>query len=164
VEIVIHSDNDFASVAFLRIKNAILEPKNNITPPLAFTPALLESDFIAVRDSVMESQGSAMPPKVTLSEHAHLTETRQPSVVCKKLGSWVYIADIHGDISGDPEISIEAEVQECFHRLQGTAHSSCHAVALFNLFIKMLCPRTLSISHIVLISTYSSHPWISFHA
>jgi hypothetical protein len=44
-------------------------------------------------------------------------ESRVSNVSCRKIGPWVAVANVQGRVSD--EASIEAEVQGCFHELQG---------------------------------------------
>ena len=125
VETVIHSDNDFATVAFLRINNAILEPKNDANPLHAHTPPLLDPDFGAVMEAVKESQESVLSPQISdIHGPEYFLDPWQSCPMDIKHGPWIAVANIHRDLSEREEITLEAEVQECFHKLQGTSRSA----------------------------------------
>ncbi|KAJ7228530.1 hypothetical protein GGX14DRAFT_613390 [Mycena pura] len=109
VETVIHSDNAFASVAFLRIKDAVLQDKSTSVPPVIRVPQLLDETFTSVRHDISLREAN--------SKERHITSTPTPSFTLNyrarsgKLGSWVSIANIYSGIS---DISVEEEVKQCF--------------------------------------------------
>ncbi|KDQ64620.1 hypothetical protein JAAARDRAFT_118085 [Jaapia argillacea MUCL 33604] len=118
-ETVIHSDNDFATVAFLRIKDAVLEPKS----PAEFTvepPPLLEDEFTEIRDTMTESErvnSFEVPPPADSSK----LDTFDWSTKSQQTGPWVTIANVHRTVPGPTdEISPEDEVRECFQLLQSS--------------------------------------------
>lgn len=121
---MIHSDNDFATVAFLRIKNATLEPKLNQSDSFSLQiPPLLEDEFIDIRDfmegfGIVAHSSESWPQGAieTLPLEALIDKGTQS----KKVGAWISVANIERTI-GSPlaEISLEDEVKECFHILQG---------------------------------------------
>lgn len=124
VEPVIHADNDFATVAFLRIKNAILESKEEQNFEDMPVPPLLEDDLFKVQDAIMRS--SETDNSVLEELEASLILPVGDNVINsgsanKQINSWVAISNIHRNISQglQLEISIEDEVKECFYALQG---------------------------------------------
>jgi diphthine-ammonia ligase len=121
VENVIHSDNDFATVAFLRIKDAELESKALSRALDIPVPPLLEDDFRAVHDTIVQSQESASVGEVL--KQTGQTEAVEPidrDVRTQKIDSWVSVANIERKL-GNPmvDISVEDEVTECFMILKG---------------------------------------------
>lgn len=114
VETVIHSDNDFATVAYLRIKNANLETKQG-THLSVTIPPLLEDGFMEVERTV--SQSSAVlkipAPSTTLENLQEPPKLRQAS---RLSGPWITLANICAEPS---EGSFENEVEKCFQKLQG---------------------------------------------
>jgi diphthine-ammonia ligase len=119
VEDVIHSDHDFATVAFLRIKNANLESKTPSEIVDVPVPSLLEEDFQAVRDAIAQSQENTSVDKV-------LGKTGQTDVVesiggvqIRRIDPWISVANIQRDSSNLTDISVEDEVNECFTILRG---------------------------------------------
>ncbi|KAJ7129533.1 hypothetical protein C8R44DRAFT_700368 [Mycena epipterygia] len=115
VETVIHSDSAFATVAFLRIKNAVLEPKPIAGPPVFHVPELLDESFASIRDRIMQlprelsSPIRATPPN-QLSNILDAVNTRS-----KRIDSWIAISNV---CSIKPVVSIEDEVRQCFAVLQ----------------------------------------------
>ncbi|KAJ7283900.1 hypothetical protein C8J57DRAFT_748482 [Mycena rebaudengoi] len=115
VETVIHSDNAFATVAFLRVKNATLQLKTVVSQPDLHVPPLLDEKFAEFRDgcTIMLQNGpgiimkSAEPTNDTLEFNF---DTRS-----QKLGSWVAVSNICADNSNG---TIEEEVQRCFEILR----------------------------------------------
>lgn len=116
METVIHSDNDFATVAYLRIKSATLEPKSSvgINPQI---PPLLEDEYDSIRIAVEESQ-DMHGPVVDIPKYSPESSVLYWPPSTKLLGPWVAITNVHRRLVGG-EISIEDEVRECFCQLQG---------------------------------------------
>ncbi|GLB33938.1 putative diphthamide synthase [Lyophyllum shimeji] len=123
VETVIHSDNDFATVAFLRIKNAILEakPSSEISFDLRIPP-LLDDHSMPLRDAVAASQAgstSSQIPRIVGPDHTEVLSTKVADN--KKLDSWISVSNVERSVQTPiEEISIEDEVTECFHLLQAS--------------------------------------------
>jgi diphthine-ammonia ligase len=118
VENVIHSDNDFATVAFLRIKSAELVPKAPSKLPDIPVPPLLEENFSGVEGTIAQFQGS-----LSAGDAVQQTEVVEPIGMddrTQKIDNWVSVANIERKL-GDPvvDISLEDEVTECFTILKG---------------------------------------------
>lgn len=115
-ETVIHSDSDFATVAFLRIKGARLEPKPTSEDIDLIVPKLLEDEYDSVAQALHEIRGEDyVSSSSSLPDSASLAESHS-----RKIKTWVAIADIHRKLDSDgPPISLEDEVRECFHILRG---------------------------------------------
>jgi len=121
VENVIHSDNDFATVAFLRIKNAELKPKAPSKLLGVPIPPLLEENFLAVRDAIVQSQdNTTVGETMKQTEKTSVVEPVDRDVRTLKVDSWISVANIERKL-GNPvvDISIEDEVTECFTILKG---------------------------------------------
>ncbi|KAH0587717.1 hypothetical protein H2248_006480 [Termitomyces sp. 'cryptogamus'] len=146
VETVIHSDNSFATVAFLRIKNAHLEAKQ---PPQDFEldiPSLLDDDFAALRDA---AEWSIPPTDIKTKEcETYSSVPKITPAVARQVGSWVSISNIERAIQ-DPiaTLTIEEEVTECFQLLEarfnefGLDVSKCTNINIFlsdiDLFVRV---------------------------
>lgn len=125
VETVIHSDNDFATVAFLRIKNAILEPKVAGDQTGIHLPPVLEPSFIALHDATSLSAADTTTP-VTIEKTGAgiIDEPLKQENSTKRLGSWVSVSDIQRSSDKiSAQMSIEEEVTECFLKLKGRRFS-----------------------------------------
>ncbi|KAF7966008.1 hypothetical protein HWV62_40487 [Athelia sp. TMB] len=146
VEPVIHADNDFATVAFLRIKNAILKPKEEQDFDNIQIPSLLDDDLIRVQDAVLRSQETDYLIHLPSTAPAAfiLKDVGTPSAPSsKRIDSWVAISDVYRDISRVPrnDPSIESEVKECFSLLkeQLARHNLTFAnCANINIFISSM--------------------------
>lgn len=114
VETVIHSDNDFATVAFLRIKKAVLEPKSSSVSLDIRVPLLLDEPFIRVRDAVLESQSNSATSDLVRAEPAQSHEVVKSNT--KRLDSWVAVTNVQSE---SRDQSVEEEVTACFHILRG---------------------------------------------
>ncbi|KAF5387982.1 hypothetical protein D9615_000523 [Tricholomella constricta] len=139
VEPVIHLDNDVATVAFLRIKNAVLEakpPQETFELPI---PPLLEDDFITLRDNLATSQKAPLQaPQCDTAEPTHVDELPAKVAASRKLNSWISISNIERPLDSSlAEISIEEEVTECFGLLEarlkehGLNISNCTNINIF---------------------------------
>ncbi|KAI0732994.1 hypothetical protein C8Q72DRAFT_958352 [Fomitopsis betulina] len=135
VETVIHSDNDFATVAYLRIKNAVLEQKNQVLEARPAVPPMLSEDFVAVRDIVArtneETDYRGSDPSRTVR---HLSRVAESGGV-RKVGNWVAATNITA--KGNISLALEDEVRDCFEQLQerlaehGITLSNCANINIF---------------------------------
>jgi len=123
VETVIHSDSDFATVAFLRIKHADLKSKSKSPVLRVPVPQLLDSDFVKVHDAVVQSETTLNSVKT--QRYADFSDISKPSVAkCLSIqsDSWVVVPNIQRNMHDNIETSVEDEVQECFSILQSLCH------------------------------------------
>ncbi|KAF9451656.1 adenine nucleotide alpha hydrolases-like protein [Macrolepiota fuliginosa MF-IS2] len=116
VETVIHSDNAFATVAYLRIKDAELQPKDNENYGAITIPSFIEDDFIVVHDRLLveatRNEPKSSEPEFSGGEEGNITTSSS------RQGNWVSVCNIQREDPKD-EISLEDEVIECFAILQG---------------------------------------------
>ncbi|KAJ7929912.1 hypothetical protein B0H13DRAFT_2228328 [Mycena leptocephala] len=121
VETVIHSDSDFATVAYLRIKNAVLHRKSNATPAVFHVPTSLGERFAPVRDHIATLEVQEEPPspmkyaRSVPNQPSHVADNNTQS---KKIGSWIAISNVYSNMDGESGRSIEEEVKQCFAVLQ----------------------------------------------
>jgi diphthine-ammonia ligase len=156
VETVIHSDHDFATVAYLRIKDATLQPKDVTISASAFVPPLLEPHFSEVYETARESemlvtQPPYSPPGGSRSEY--LPDT---GISCQRLGRWVAISNVHRRTPTSSEVSITEEVEDCFHRLKGACSHFQRFVDAHVINSDALSLYALDISHCVNVNVYLS--------
>ena len=115
---MIHSDNGFAAVSYLRIKGAILEEKPESGIDLT-VPPLLEGNFARIQTLLRGH------PSTDNSIHAvSKLVTWQPTVhscgsSTSRKGSWVTIGNVYR--ATGQEITFEEEVAQCFCDLQGSS-------------------------------------------
>ncbi|KIP07008.1 hypothetical protein PHLGIDRAFT_106172 [Phlebiopsis gigantea 11061_1 CR5-6] len=135
-ETVIHSDNDFATVAYLRIKNAVLEDKD-AAPINPAVPSQLEERFEELHeemgDSLQSKQSEVKPP--SYDPEAAVLFFASTS---RRVDHWVVVSSIHRNLSrGMHAIPIEDEVTECFQTLKehltkhGLNFSHCANINIF---------------------------------
>lgn len=108
-----HSDGDFAPVAYLRVKSAHLGPKMLLfsDPSIIPTPELFTSSDTPVYHSISPSPVSYPLEPELLSRFDSRFAPHS-----KKVGPWVMI----GNVQVDPDastISVEDETQQCFKYL-----------------------------------------------
>ena len=120
VETVIHSDNGFAAVSYLRIKGATLEEKQESGVNLTIPP-LLEPDFARIQTLLHDHH-----PTDTLAHSVPEPNIRQSAVDSRSLstsrkGNWVAVGNVCR-VTGQG-ITFEEEVFQCFRDLQGTLTS-----------------------------------------
>lgn len=120
METILHSDSDFATVAYLRIKDAQLEGKPALQPVYPTIPPLLSEDFDGIRDAV-ESSVRSSDLKRTCEENISVTFKLDGihQYTSKRVGDWVSVANVQcpSDTAKDEEI--EHEVTRCFSTLEG---------------------------------------------
>jgi diphthine-ammonia ligase len=122
VETVIHSDNDWATVAYLRVKSAALEPKKitaiGATLFALPIPRLLDENFSDICNELLRLP--AIPP----TQHpvaAHIEQDYLGFPTSSRcVGDWVGVSNVQV-ISPLTDITIEDEVVMCFHNLSGIA-------------------------------------------
>ena len=117
VEVVIHSDNDFASVSYLRIKGATLENKPDRRDHL-IVPPLLEANFARIESLMRDRRHSADPSIHAYSEPGASHPVAPPHGPSRsRRGDWVAVGDVCCMTSQG--ITFEEEVIHCFRALQG---------------------------------------------
>ncbi|KAJ7179009.1 hypothetical protein C8R46DRAFT_1159714 [Mycena filopes] len=110
VQTVIHSDNAFATVAYLRMKNATLETKSLVEPPNFHVPKLLDERFAAIQDRIGSFQRESSPQELTrLGQHSRIKKSNIQRT--NKLGPWIAVSNVCSPVDGE---SIEEEVNKCF--------------------------------------------------
>lgn len=117
-ETVIHSDNGFATVAYLRIKKAKLEDKLNKSPE-PIIPTLLDAHFVELEEKLsqagtvgvisgtIDAVVSEMPSEPSIQAPTH-----------HERHHWVAIGQVQCRTLQN-NLTIEEEVHECFQQLQG---------------------------------------------
>ncbi|KAI0959526.1 hypothetical protein AcW1_004327 [Taiwanofungus camphoratus] len=136
VETVIHSDNDFATVAYLRIKHATLQPKLEGSPPAPIVPPLLSEKFVELSNLISTS----LPDKRSLTRSSLGMSWGMEPVATrpseKQVGQWVSITIVPKTDWGH-NISLEEEVRYCFQNLQDSLRkyslsiSNCTQIYVF---------------------------------
>ncbi|KAI0307305.1 hypothetical protein B0F90DRAFT_1814078 [Multifurca ochricompacta] len=134
-EVVIHSDNDFATVAFLRIKHASLDPKpkqsssSDIVAPALFDPPYRRvSELLQARIPNSDSTLRRVQPQ-NYSSRTLGTQLAAPAY--RYFENWIAIGNVHRDAGGAFDMPLEDEVRECFHILQQCL--SEHSLSLFHI-------------------------------
>ncbi|KAL1661479.1 hypothetical protein GGF50DRAFT_129469 [Schizophyllum commune] len=118
VETVIHSDNDFATVAYLRIKSATLEPKPESSAHFEVAiPPLLDEDATDVREAVEKSQSVDVPRPDGDSLSIESPGTLPKDISVREAEDWVAIGNIQHP-SPDASLSLEDEMTACFELLK----------------------------------------------
>jgi hypothetical protein len=104
-------------VAYLRIKNAILEPKlDSVQSSIARTPPLLDHDFLEIQSTITKLSSSDTSPFIVKNEPV----IRFVKNHIRLSGPWIALADICSKTrTSETGASFEQEVEECFKILQG---------------------------------------------
>ncbi|KAI5123446.1 hypothetical protein M0805_006150 [Coniferiporia weirii] len=130
VETVIHSDNDFATVAYLRVKKASLEVKEPFRSELIAIPPLLTAAFSDLEvvlakacDRRVQKELAERTVDADFTIHAH----HPTSSV--RAGKWTIISNLQREPGSNIE-SIE-EVERCFRLLR--EHLERHSLTLSHL-------------------------------
>lgn len=115
---MIHSDNSFATVAYLRIKHAALETKQDLRSSITIPP-LLEGEFLEIEQNISQSQTlKTLEGQLGADELQEMVRLRQAS---KLSGPWITLANISAESSDG---FFESEVENCFKILQGNPFDS----------------------------------------
>ena len=148
VEKVVHSDDGFATVAYLRVRKASLVPK----PAAVYTipvPPLLEDKF-ATMASHFSPESNA---------HASAPDTSDTSPTSASRGSWVSVSNIqrsNGSRDAFPKITIEDEVTECFEIMKGDMNDDAYNGRPTQSVSGLLLQHNLQLSNCVIINIYLS--------
>lgn len=117
VETIIHSDNDFATVAYSRIKDACLADKDpSFDMPITAPPLLLpefQGMMILLKDSAPIAEDDTLWTFTPLDT----TEQRTISTSSCKLGNWVSVSNVQQ--AERDAYPVSEEVASCFKILQG---------------------------------------------
>ncbi|KAG2757390.1 hypothetical protein P692DRAFT_201843350 [Suillus brevipes Sb2] len=147
-EVVMHTDNEFAPVAYLRIKQASLRPKESSMDGRVEVPPLLEDRFGELKNVV---ENSVIGEYETGSSGTYQPTSRprcipdHPST--HAIGSWLAIGNIHPDSSLNSGIPFEEHVRDCFIQLQGILESHdlrMADVANITLLLPSLAPEVFA--------------------
>ncbi|KAJ3802020.1 hypothetical protein GGU11DRAFT_828540 [Lentinula aff. detonsa] len=140
VETVIHSDHDFAVVAYLRVKNARLEPKSSPDAPGHLTvPPLLDEDYEAIRASILEAEPNYSSLSAVSFDSFSLDYSLDFPTSTKRQGKWIAVTNVQSQCTADE--TIEDEVTKCFNilkeRLASFDLSLAHSTNI-NLFLESM--------------------------
>lgn len=116
-ETVIHSDNDFATVAYLRIKNATLEDKpGRILEPTI--PTLLDSRFSELEEKLAQTNTVNAPIEPA---HAAASEIHNEPILQApthhERRHWVAVGQVQSKAL-ESNLTIEQEVKDCFEQMR----------------------------------------------
>ncbi|KAJ8523424.1 hypothetical protein ONZ45_g134 [Pleurotus djamor] len=116
-ETVIHSDNDFATVAYLRIKRARLDEKDRDNNFDLEIPPVLQNKSQSVAEALRQyDQVQSQDPAPSLLSQP---TSSIPVAASHSVNSWVSISNIQvTDWPVASEFSVEDEVKACFGLLQ----------------------------------------------
>ena len=117
-ETIIHSDNDFATVAYLRIKSATLQEKD-ATPAELTIPSQIEERFDELRCDVERSQQSNQLEDAP-APYEPKDYTLYFPTTSRKFGQWLVVYNVHSLAQNEANVPIEEEVLKCFQNLGGT--------------------------------------------
>ncbi|KAL0949412.1 hypothetical protein HGRIS_009473 [Hohenbuehelia grisea] len=116
-ETVIHSDNDFATVAYLRVKQATLKSKEDITECSLRVPKLLDEDYESALQIKTLASSPTNGPK--LQDAQAVSGDSHAPITARQTGPWVCIGNIQRNMDQSPgDIALDVEVRECFEQLK----------------------------------------------
>lgn len=162
VEIVIHSDKDFATVAYLKVKRAHLEKKDSFPYP-GFTvpsPPILNDEDDCVHQAVLGTEQTS--PRLATYPTAYLYESNGTWPHIRRSGPWTVISNIESRNSG---ASVEEEVRNCFEIIKSKTPYFLHNGSSDIVYVGHLAESSLSLSHIaninLLISSMELFPVVN---
>ena len=117
VETVIHSDNGFAAVSYLRIKGVALEEKPESWNDLAI-PSQLEADFARIQALLLDHHSVDASTHAACEPPAHQPTTQPRGPSHSRRGDWVAVGNVCS--WAGQAITFEEEVTQCFRDLQGS--------------------------------------------
>ncbi|KAK0191133.1 hypothetical protein F5146DRAFT_1103291 [Armillaria mellea] len=137
-EVVIHSDNDFATVAYLRVKNAILLPKDPTTLDVLVPPLLISPTYDNILQTITSkelSSSSLSSSGAPIDSKAH----HEFAILSTRVGPWITVSNVQS--RNQDNITIEEEITECFNLLrdQLARHSlQLHQCTNINIFVSSM--------------------------
>jgi diphthine-ammonia ligase len=123
-EIVIHSDNDFASVAYLRIKRATLQEKEKLDLQPA-VPLLLEEKYQDIQEKIENILSKQQVAAYSVPHYAPKDAILYFLHSSRRVGPWVTVTAI-GRSSSAENLTLEDEIHACFQSLQGPLIYNSH--------------------------------------
>ena len=102
VETVVHSDNDFATVAYLRVKKASLVAKEHSVDTQLTLPPILSQPFVALRDTISNSSGQQQPDGDSKAARMYTTHSTARTVTSKRIGNWVSVTNVQRQVDDLP--------------------------------------------------------------
>lgn len=121
IDTIIHSDHDFATVAYLRVSEAHLLEKPFPHDLQITMPPLLSKGMENLRIAIDESKPSLSNVKSGAKDDPISIECTS-RVTTNRLGPWVAVTNVQRDTLSPLTLSVEEEVAECFQILQGKGH------------------------------------------
>lgn len=164
VETVIHSDKNFASVAFLKVKRARLEKKESSTLHTVSvrSPAIMDDVDERVYQSILSGKTSLSSSIPVILPIDHEYRANDAFLRIRKSGPWVVMSNVESTIRA---VSVEEEVRNCFVNIQGESGYLVHNGGLTVVCVGRLAEYSLSLSHIaninMLISSMELFPVIN---
>ena len=156
---MIHSDNDFATVAYLRVKDAVLEAKEASVTKCPSIPVVLEEDLEPIQATVDQSLVSVASP-ASAPPYAPEDTVLFGACSIRTTGQWVAVTNIQAEIyrhDKPDHRSIEDKVHECFSSLRGAySPRTIMTCPISHLAIARLSEHALDISHCANINIYIS--------
>ncbi|KAG8734393.1 hypothetical protein FRC11_002335 [Ceratobasidium sp. 423] len=116
-EIVVHSDHSFATVAYLQIKDAILEDKPRTTASAPTIPPLLESFAVEIEHNLVEQQEHLVRESRTRTRVPTEHSSIDAQIIQQK--DWVFISNVQCNFPTQ-DVPIENEVASCFETIKFT--------------------------------------------
>ncbi|CCL99449.1 uncharacterized protein FIBRA_01467 [Fibroporia radiculosa] len=152
-ETVVHTDGDFAVVAYLRIKDAVLKSKSSCEIPNPAIPHILPKSYQELSAVVAEQVSTtADVPNSSYLSSLHGAEPL-PLIRSQQVGSFVTVANVSR--TGESDMTIEEEVQACFQQLEGIRFVSSY-LGNYNKFADILHHYSLKLSHCTNINVFLS--------
>ncbi|CAE6401204.1 unnamed protein product [Rhizoctonia solani] len=112
---IVHSDHSFATVAYLQIKDAVLEGKSQPTPATPTIPPLLDAFGAEMEQDLIKQQKSLSQEPRSLTKDSTVFSTIDPQVVHQK--DWVFISNVECNLSAQ-DIPIENEIASCLDTIK----------------------------------------------
>ena len=113
---VVHSDSDFATVSYLRIKDANLEDKISASSLAFRVPPLLSDDHEKIRQLLDEIEDLSLSNLSTNERCQQLNDGQSLITNSVRRGRWITVSNVQ---TIEAETSLEEEIKSCFLSLQG---------------------------------------------
>ncbi|CUA70082.1 hypothetical protein RSOLAG22IIIB_00428 [Rhizoctonia solani] len=117
---IIHSDHSFATVAYLQIKDAVLEDKPQAALVIPTIPPLLDTFATEIEQNLVRQKPLNQELHPATKDPAKLP-TIEPQVVHQK--DWVFISNVECNLSAQ-DVPIEDEIVSCLDTIKSSLRRS----------------------------------------
>ncbi len=116
---MIHSDNDFATVAYLRVRRGSLVGKGQASSDPIEPPDMLSEEFDEIRHILSDAAKNPAYQELEARVQTELVEVAPTRPTSARIGPWVVVTNASADPYLCKLMSVEDETIACFKTPRG---------------------------------------------